>query len=39
MCLTVDQTGNGQDVVITGSKDHNIRVSPLGGEGSTKLNY
>lgn len=26
MCLTVDQTGNGQDLVITGSKDHYIKV-------------
>ncbi len=26
MCLTVDQTGHGQDLVITGSKDHYIKV-------------
>uniref|UniRef100_A0A671LI93 Kinesin-like protein KIF21A n=1 Tax=Sinocyclocheilus anshuiensis TaxID=1608454 RepID=A0A671LI93_9TELE len=26
MCLTVDQTGNGQDLVITGSKDHYIKM-------------
>lgn len=26
MCLTVDQSGNGQDLVITGSKDHYIKV-------------
>ncbi|XP_031438315.1 kinesin-like protein KIF21A isoform X2 [Clupea harengus] len=36
MCLTVDQTGNGQDVVITGSKDHNIRMFDVleGSQGS-----
>lgn len=27
MCLTVDQSGNNQDLVITGSKDHYIKVS------------
>ncbi|XP_028814899.1 kinesin-like protein KIF21A isoform X3 [Denticeps clupeoides] len=26
MCLTVDQTGSGQDLVITGSKDHYIKM-------------
>ena len=26
MCLTVDKLGNGQDVVLTGSKDHHIKV-------------
>lgn len=26
MCLTVDQISNGQDLIITGSKDHYIRV-------------
>ncbi|XP_026059102.1 kinesin-like protein KIF21A isoform X3 [Carassius auratus] len=26
MCLTVDQTENGQDLVITGSKDHYIKM-------------
>ncbi|KAM3869764.1 kinesin-like protein KIF21A [Diretmus argenteus] len=26
MCLTVDQTGNNQDLVITGSKDHYIKL-------------
>ncbi|XP_033889009.1 kinesin-like protein KIF21A isoform X4 [Acipenser ruthenus] len=26
MCLTVDQTGNGQDLIITGSKDHYIKM-------------
>ncbi|KAL2102542.1 hypothetical protein ACEWY4_001710 [Coilia grayii] len=36
MCLTVDQTGNGQDVVITGSKDHNIKMFDVleGSQGS-----
>uniref|UniRef100_A0A8C5BIL3 Kinesin family member 21A n=1 Tax=Gadus morhua TaxID=8049 RepID=A0A8C5BIL3_GADMO len=31
MCLTVDQTVNHQDLVITGSKDHYIRVRPPSG--------
>ncbi|XP_039617035.1 kinesin-like protein KIF21A isoform X2 [Polypterus senegalus] len=26
MCLTVDQSGNGQDMIITGSKDHYIKM-------------
>ncbi|XP_036835366.1 kinesin-like protein KIF21B isoform X6 [Oncorhynchus mykiss] len=26
MCLTVDQSGNGQDLVISGSKDHYIKL-------------
>uniref|UniRef100_A0A8C7LFJ3 Kinesin family member 21A n=1 Tax=Oncorhynchus kisutch TaxID=8019 RepID=A0A8C7LFJ3_ONCKI len=26
MCLTVDQSGNGQDLVISGSKDHYIKM-------------
>uniref|UniRef100_A0A4W3HNZ0 Kinesin-like protein KIF21A n=1 Tax=Callorhinchus milii TaxID=7868 RepID=A0A4W3HNZ0_CALMI len=26
MCLTVDQTANGQDLIITGSKDHYIKM-------------
>ncbi|TRY85847.1 hypothetical protein DNTS_011883 [Danionella cerebrum] len=30
MCLTVDQTGSGQDLVITGSKDHYVRVGAVG---------
>uniref|UniRef100_A0A8C8DS00 Kinesin family member 21A n=1 Tax=Oryzias sinensis TaxID=183150 RepID=A0A8C8DS00_9TELE len=29
MCLTVDQSGNNQDLVITGSKDHYIKVYHL----------
>ncbi|KAG7455755.1 hypothetical protein MATL_G00244460 [Megalops atlanticus] len=40
MCLTVDQTGNGQDLVITGSKDHYIKMfdvteGALGSVGPT----
>ncbi|XP_046878815.1 kinesin-like protein KIF21A isoform X3 [Hypomesus transpacificus] len=36
MCLTVDQTGNGQDVVFTGSKDHHIKMFEVaeGAQGS-----
>ncbi|XP_062374791.1 kinesin-like protein KIF21A [Sardina pilchardus] len=36
MCLTVGQTGNGQDVVITGSKDHKIKMFDIleGSQGS-----
>lgn len=26
MCLAVDRLGSGQDVVLTGSKDHHIKV-------------
>lgn len=26
MCLTVDQISSGQDLIITGSKDHYIKV-------------
>uniref|UniRef100_A0A674E5U5 Kinesin family member 21A n=1 Tax=Salmo trutta TaxID=8032 RepID=A0A674E5U5_SALTR len=26
LCLIVDQMGNGQDVVLTGSKDHNLKM-------------
>lgn len=26
-CLTVDKLGNGQDIVLSGSKDHHIKVS------------
>ncbi|KAM4734361.1 kinesin-like protein KIF21A [Anableps anableps] len=33
MCLTVDQTGNNQDLVITGSKDHYIKLFDVS-EGS-----
>uniref|UniRef100_A0AAY5EQ26 Kinesin motor domain-containing protein n=1 Tax=Electrophorus electricus TaxID=8005 RepID=A0AAY5EQ26_ELEEL len=36
MCLAVDQVGNGQDVVITGSKDHNMKMFDVveGAQGS-----
>lgn len=27
MCLTVDRISNGQDLIITGSKDHYIKVN------------
>ncbi|XP_034541492.1 kinesin-like protein KIF21A isoform X5 [Notolabrus celidotus] len=33
MCLTVDQSGNNQDMVITGSKDHYIKLFDVS-EGS-----
>lgn len=26
MCLTVDRISNGQDLIVTGSKDHYIKV-------------
>ncbi|KAG9342345.1 hypothetical protein JZ751_016847 [Albula glossodonta] len=36
LCLTVDQTGKGQDLVITGCKDHHIRMFDVseGTQGS-----
>uniref|UniRef100_A0A8B9JWI3 Kinesin-like protein KIF21A n=1 Tax=Astyanax mexicanus TaxID=7994 RepID=A0A8B9JWI3_ASTMX len=36
MCLAVDQLGSSQDVVITGSKDHNIKMFDVveGAQGS-----
>lgn len=36
MCLTVDQMGSGQDVVLTGSKDHHIKMFEVaeGAQGS-----
>ncbi|XP_036433234.1 kinesin-like protein KIF21A isoform X1 [Colossoma macropomum] len=36
MCLAVDQLGNTQDVVITGSKDHNMKMFDVmeGAQGS-----
>ncbi|KAM9467421.1 kinesin-like protein KIF21A isoform 3-T3 [Clarias gariepinus] len=36
MCLAVDQLGNGQDVVITGSKDHSLKLFDVleGAQGS-----
>uniref|UniRef100_A0AAY4CHC1 Kinesin motor domain-containing protein n=1 Tax=Denticeps clupeoides TaxID=299321 RepID=A0AAY4CHC1_9TELE len=41
MCLAVDQVGNGQDVVITGSKDHNIKMFDVmeGTQGSVTPTY
>ncbi|XP_059181719.1 kinesin-like protein KIF21A isoform X2 [Centropristis striata] len=36
ICLTVDKLGNGQDVVLTGSKDHHIKMFEVaeGAQGS-----
>ncbi|XP_037616162.1 kinesin-like protein KIF21A isoform X1 [Sebastes umbrosus] len=36
MCLTVDKLGSGQDVVLTGSKDHHIKMFEVaeGAQGS-----
>ncbi|KAI3366866.1 hypothetical protein L3Q82_009516 [Scortum barcoo] len=36
MCLTVDKLGHGQDVVLTGSKDHHIKMFEVteGAQGS-----
>ncbi|KAM9334492.1 kinesin-like protein KIF21A [Symphorus nematophorus] len=36
MCLTVDKFGSGQDVVLTGSKDHHIKMFEVteGAQGS-----
>ncbi|CAL1568959.1 unnamed protein product [Knipowitschia caucasica] len=36
MCLTVERLGNGQDVVLTGSKDHHIKMFEVaeGAQGS-----
>nr|XP_033470569.1 kinesin-like protein KIF21A isoform X2 [Epinephelus lanceolatus] len=36
MCLTVDKLGNGQDLVLTGSKDHHIKMFEVaeGAQGS-----
>uniref|UniRef100_A0AAQ4QZY1 Kinesin family member 21A n=1 Tax=Gasterosteus aculeatus aculeatus TaxID=481459 RepID=A0AAQ4QZY1_GASAC len=36
MCLTVHQLGHGQDVVLTGSKDHHVRMFEVseGSQGS-----
>lgn len=32
MCLTVDQSGSNQDLVLTGSKDHYIKIFEVSGE-------
>lgn len=29
MCLTVDQVATGQDLIVTGSKDHYIKVTAI----------
>ncbi|XP_054481005.1 kinesin-like protein KIF21A [Anoplopoma fimbria] len=36
MCLTVDKLGHGQDIVLTGSKDHHIKMFEVaeGAQGS-----
>uniref|UniRef100_A0A3B4UGC7 Kinesin family member 21A n=1 Tax=Seriola dumerili TaxID=41447 RepID=A0A3B4UGC7_SERDU len=36
MCLTVDKLGHGQDVVLTGSKDHHVKMFEVaeGAQGS-----
>lgn len=36
MCLTVNQTGSNHDLVVTGSKDHYVKVSPLGGQSTLR---
>ncbi|XP_071370350.1 kinesin-like protein KIF21A [Centroberyx affinis] len=41
MCLTVDQLGNGQDIVLTGSKDHHIKMFEVaeGAQGSISSSH
>lgn len=41
MCLTVDQMGKGQDVVITGSKDHTVKMFDMveGAQGSISATH
>ncbi|XP_073695054.1 kinesin-like protein KIF21A isoform X1 [Garra rufa] len=41
MCLTVDQMGKGQDVVITGSKDHTVKMFDVveGAQGSISATH
>ncbi|XP_052410499.1 kinesin-like protein KIF21A isoform X1 [Carassius gibelio] len=41
MCLTVDQMGKGQDVVITGSKDHTVKMFDVveGTQGSISATH
>uniref|UniRef100_UPI003AAAB3F9 kinesin-like protein KIF21A n=1 Tax=Centroberyx gerrardi TaxID=166262 RepID=UPI003AAAB3F9 len=41
MCLTVDQLGNGQDFVLTGSKDHHIKMFEVaeGAQGSISSSH
>uniref|UniRef100_UPI0037E86E9A kinesin-like protein KIF21A n=1 Tax=Semicossyphus pulcher TaxID=241346 RepID=UPI0037E86E9A len=41
MCLTVDKLGHGQDVVLTGSKDHHIKMFEVaeGAQGSISSSH
>ncbi|KAM4615073.1 kinesin-like protein KIF21A isoform 2-T2 [Polymixia lowei] len=41
MCLTVDQLGNGQDMVLTGSKDHHVKMFEVaeGVQGSISASH
>uniref|UniRef100_A0A3Q2C761 Kinesin family member 21A n=1 Tax=Cyprinodon variegatus TaxID=28743 RepID=A0A3Q2C761_CYPVA len=41
MCLTVEKTGNGQDTVLTGSKDHYVKMFEVteGAQGSISSSY
>ncbi|XP_058629106.1 kinesin-like protein KIF21A isoform X2 [Onychostoma macrolepis] len=41
MCLTVDQMGKGQDVVVTGSKDHTVKMFDVveGAQGSISATH
>ncbi|XP_034529948.1 kinesin-like protein KIF21A isoform X2 [Notolabrus celidotus] len=41
MCLTVDKLGSGQDVVLTGSKDHHIKMFEVaeGAQGSVTSSH
>ncbi|XP_076578198.1 kinesin-like protein KIF21A isoform X2 [Chaetodon auriga] len=41
MCLTVDKLGNGQDVVLTGSKDHHVKMFEVaeGAQGSISSSH
>ncbi|XP_040885977.1 kinesin-like protein KIF21A isoform X2 [Toxotes jaculatrix] len=41
MCLTVDKLDNGQDVVLTGSKDHHIKMFEVaeGSQGSISCSH
>ncbi|KAM6986247.1 kinesin-like protein KIF21A [Aplochiton taeniatus] len=41
MCLSVDQMANGQDVVLTGSKDHHVKMFEVmeGAQGSISSSH
>lgn len=41
MCLTVNKLGNGQDIVLTGSKDHHIKMFEVaeGAQGSVTCGH